>query len=125
VAVKGNDHVAFWKLNFARTRSGHFLQQPRREFRIMVIFHLPERVVAVTKRPRPEISGRGCFTFATTRSGFFFAHLAFSHFERNIYTMCSLNASITHSNCSTYIVFQILMLSSWYLKRPLYPVGRS
>jgi hypothetical protein len=29
--------------------------------------------VAVTKRPRREISGRGCFAIATTRSGRFFS----------------------------------------------------
>jgi hypothetical protein len=75
VAVKGNDHDAIWQLNVARTRCGRcnrFLQQPRREFRIVANLHLPERVVAVTKRPRREISGRGCFAFATMRSGCFF-----------------------------------------------------
>jgi hypothetical protein len=52
----------------------------------MAILHLPERVVAVTKRPRREISGRGCFAIATTRSGCVFAHYASLHFGRNIYT---------------------------------------
>jgi hypothetical protein len=40
----------------------------------MAFIHNPERVVAVTKRPRREISGRGCFAIVTTRSGCFFAH---------------------------------------------------
>jgi hypothetical protein len=34
---------------------------------------LPERVLAVLKRPQREISGCGCLPFATTRSGLFFA----------------------------------------------------
>jgi hypothetical protein len=59
----------------------------------MAILHFPERVVAVTKRPRREISGRGCFAIATTRSGFF-AHYAFLHFERNTYTNnCTISDS--------------------------------
>jgi hypothetical protein len=73
VAVKENDHVAFWKLNFARSRCGRVLQQPQREFRFVANLHLPERVVAVIERPQREISGRGCFAFATTRSGRFFS----------------------------------------------------
>jgi hypothetical protein len=76
VAVKENDHVVFWKLNFARTRCGRFLQHPQREFRFVANFHLPERVVAVLKRPQREISGRGCFAFDTTRSGGFFRSLS-------------------------------------------------
>jgi hypothetical protein len=68
---------AIWQFNVARTRCGRcnrFLQQPRREFRIMAILHLPDRVVAATKRPRREILYRGCFAFSTTRSVCFFAH---------------------------------------------------
>jgi hypothetical protein len=75
VAVKGNEHFANWQLNVARTLCGscnRFLQHPRREFRIVAILHLPKRVVAVTKLPRREMSGRECFAFATTRSGWFF-----------------------------------------------------
>jgi hypothetical protein len=59
VAVKENDHVAFWKLNFARTRCGRFLKQPQREFRFVAHIHQPERVVAVPKRPQRDISGCG------------------------------------------------------------------
>jgi hypothetical protein len=76
VALKGNDHDAIWQFSVARTRCGRcnrFLQQPRREFRIMAILHLPECVVAATKHSRREISGRGSFAFATTRSGGFFS----------------------------------------------------
>jgi hypothetical protein len=40
----------------------------------MAILHMPDRVVAVTKRPRREISGRCCFAIATTRSARFFAN---------------------------------------------------
>jgi hypothetical protein len=39
----------------------------------MANLHMPERVVAVTKRPQREISGHGCFATATTRSGSFFS----------------------------------------------------
>jgi hypothetical protein len=42
----------------------------------MAILHMPERAVAVTKRPQREISGRGCFAIATTRSGRFFRSLS-------------------------------------------------
>jgi hypothetical protein len=38
----------------------------------MAYLHMPERVVAVKKHPRCEISCRGCFDIATMRSGFFF-----------------------------------------------------
>jgi hypothetical protein len=79
VAVKGKDHNAFWQIRLARTRCGRsnrFLQQPRREFRIMVFIHLPQRVVAVSKRPQREISCCGCFAFVTTRSGCLFRPLS-------------------------------------------------
>jgi hypothetical protein len=36
---------------------------------------MPGRFVAVTKHPRREISCRGCFDIATTRSGCFFFSL--------------------------------------------------
>jgi hypothetical protein len=75
VAVKENDHIAFWKLNFARMRCGRF-QHPQSEFRFVANIHLPERVVAVPKWPQREISGCGCFAFATTRSGRFFSSLS-------------------------------------------------
>jgi hypothetical protein len=47
-------------------------KQQRHEFCIMAFLHMPERVVAVTKHPRREISCRGSFDIATTRSGCFF-----------------------------------------------------
>jgi hypothetical protein len=34
---------------------------------------MPERIVVVTKRPRREISGRGCFAIATMHLGLFFS----------------------------------------------------
>jgi hypothetical protein len=48
-------------------------KQPRHEFRIMAILHMPERIVAVTrtKHPRREISCRGSFDIAATCSGCF------------------------------------------------------
>jgi hypothetical protein len=45
----------------------------------MAILHMPERVVAVTKLPQREISGRGCFAIATTRSGRFFPLIEHFH----------------------------------------------
>jgi hypothetical protein len=41
----------------------------------MTFLHMPERVVAATKHLRREISCRGCFAIATTRSGCFFFSL--------------------------------------------------
>src|SRR5215510_15755331 len=58
VAVKGNDHIPFWLFDDYRTSYGRFLAQPRRKFRIVAFMYLPERVVAVTKPSRREISCR-------------------------------------------------------------------
>jgi hypothetical protein len=59
----------------------------------MAILHMPERVVAVTKRPQREISGRGCFAIATTRSGLFFSLIERFHCLSVTYTVRSTSGT--------------------------------
>jgi hypothetical protein len=73
----------------------------------MAILHMPERVVAVTKRQRREISGRGCFAIATTRSGCFFRPFGLFALEHNIWYIYSYSR---HMAQPAYIHAGLLMV---------------
>jgi hypothetical protein len=69
---------------------------------------MSERVVAVTKRPRREISGCGCFAIATTLSGLFslierFHCLSVTHTQRGWTLINIVEVYLMAKNGSEYL----------------------